>query len=106
MKTDFSKPQQVDDVSLAFGGGMELLPAYKDIPDDFKRGSNPWCRWQTKWFYKGLDKFPPAKEGIDEKGAVRHLAAIQKSFEPAHEHKMAAVAYLGSLWLTEPTEQI
>lgn len=100
--SDFSKPHKVDGLSIAFGGGMDLLPAYKEIPDEFKRDSNPWCRWQSEWFFKGLEKMPTAKEGIDQGEAMRHLSAIQKSFEPGHEHKMAAVAYLASLWLVSP----
>lgn len=64
-----------------------------------------WHEFQTKWFYFGL---PPGtqfhmKEGIDGKTAVRHLSCIQKSFQPSHEHKVAAVAYLLSLWCNDVT---
>ncbi|BDB94480.1 MULTISPECIES: hypothetical protein [Bacillus] len=33
----------VSDVDIVFGGrAMELLPAIKDIPKDFREGSHPW----------------------------------------------------------------
>jgi hypothetical protein len=76
-----------------------LMPEYKDIPREFKDIQNPHVKFQSKWFFEGLDKLPAAKEGIDQVKAMCHLAAIQSSFEPSHEHKQAAVAYLASLWL-------
>jgi len=55
--------------------------------------------------FSGLKKseVPPVKEGIDVNMALRHLHAIQGSFEPKHEYKEAAVAYLASLWFETPT---
>jgi hypothetical protein len=75
-----------------------------EIPAEFKRDSNPWVRWQARWFFSGLKSFPAAKAGVDGAVAARHLKTIQGSFEPQHEHKQAAVAWLASLWLVEPTE--
>lgn len=103
---DFSKPTNVSTLDTAFGTkAMELMPAYKDIPDEFKKQGNPFVKWQQKWFFSGLEKedIPKAKEGIDQNQALRHLAAIQTSFEPPHEHKEAGVAYLASLWFKEIT---
>jgi len=40
-------------------------------------------------------------EGVDGGLAIRHLQVIQASFEPKHEHKEAAVAYLASPWFTD-----
>jgi hypothetical protein len=102
----FERPIDVNDLDLAFGGDVKtLMPSYDAIPDDFKRGSNPYVRFQQQWFYSGLKKeqIPAAKQGIDQKKALRHLGAIQGSFQPKHEHKEAAVAYLASLWLETPT---
>ena len=97
------QPQDVNDVDMAFGGNLaNLMPAYSSIPDEFKSGNNKWTDWQSEWFYKGLATMPKPKEGIDMKKAMRHLATIQKSFEPKHEHKMAAVAYLASQWFENP----
>jgi hypothetical protein len=61
-----------------------------------------WERFQSDWFYCGLkstDGLIP-REGVDKAKAMRHLKTIQGSFEPSHEDKVAAVAYLASLWFT------
>lgn len=97
------EPKEVTGVDVAFGGSVQkLMPSYEAIPDEFKRGNNYWCQWQSKWFYEGLDGVPKPKDGVDGKKAMRHLAAVQRSFEPKHEHKSAAVAYLASLWFEPP----
>jgi hypothetical protein len=105
--SSWSHPQPVSDLDLAFGGAggllSDLMPPYSSIPAEFKRDSNPWVKWQMEWFFRGLLSFPEAKEGIDQQAALRHLSCIQRSFAPKHEHKQAAVAYLASLWLMEPT---
>lgn len=102
----FEQPHEVDDATATFGASLHggMIPPYKDIPDEFKRGNSPYVEFQRKWFFSGLsrEEFPEPKKGIDGKAAIRHLAAIQKSFEPSHEHKEAAVAYLASLWLKKP----
>lgn len=98
-------PQDVTNADVAFGDNVEkLMPRYAKIPKEFKDGNNYWCAWQSKWFYEGLKDYPTPKAGIDKKKALRHLATIQKSFEPKHEHKSAAVAYLASLWFETPTK--
>jgi len=38
------------------------------------------------------------KDGVDVKKAMRALKAALGSFEPKHEHKMAAVGYMLSQW--------
>lgn len=101
---------EVDGLAMAFGGEMKtLLPPYDTIPDEFKRFrlSNKWIKFQTDWFFSGftdLDIKP--KAGVDKDKAMRHLAAIQHSWEPPHEHKSAAVAYLASLWFDDVTYTI
>jgi hypothetical protein len=81
---------------------IDLMPKMHQIPEEFTREICPWVKFQQRWFYKGLDEFPTAKPGIDQQQAKIHLALIQKSFEPKHEHKQAAVAYLASTWLELP----
>ena len=99
---NFSKPHEVSDVFQAFPARVShLMPEYASIPRDFK-GRRMWVDWQQKWFYSGLTEMPVPKAGIDLKQAMRHLATIQGSFEPKHEHKEAAVAYLASLWFDAP----
>ena len=107
--TDWSKPTVVDLLTQAFPARiMHLLPAYEDIPPQFKQDSGTawntsqasWNAWQAKWFYRGLDEndLPTPVDGVDYDIAMRHLKTIQGSWEPKHEHKEAAVAYLASLW--------
>jgi hypothetical protein len=95
-------PQEVSGLDMAFGGHMDrLLPAWESIPEEFRRcNGTEWNRIQSAWFFKGLPadvQFFP-NEGIDAEVALRHLATIQRSFEPKHEHKEAAVAWLLSCW--------
>jgi hypothetical protein len=99
------KPITVADVDIAFGGNIwKLMPAMAKIPSEFHHGSNKWNKFMSDWFYRGLKNLNVTpKKGIDEKAALRHLAAILKSWEPKHEHKEAAVAYLASLWFEDVT---
>jgi hypothetical protein len=95
-------PQDIDDVTLAFPASVRhLMPPMAEIPDEFHMGSgNEWVEFQERWFFHGLgvDSKLYAKDGIDPETALRHLTAIQGSFEPKHQEKVAAVAYLASLW--------
>jgi hypothetical protein len=93
------KPVPVTTMDIAFGGfAMQLLPPMESIPDIPKK----WLDLQRDWFYDGLKgtTFQP-KPGIDTNEALRHLQCIQSSFAPKHEHKMAGVAYLASLWFED-----
>ncbi|GAB1816077.1 hypothetical protein [Mycobacterium sp. MUNTM1] len=96
----YARPQVVDDVLLAFPAVLgSLLPPFEAIPADYPH-FREWLEFQNKWFAGKLPtdcEMQPA-EGIDAETAGRHLTAIQKSFEPKHEHKMAAVAWLASRW--------
>ena len=99
----WAQPQDVNQVVMVLGGEMgRLLPPYAEIPDEFKRGNGKWNKFQRDWFFGGLasENLIPG-EGIDKRAALRHLGAIQGSFEPKHEHKEAAVAYLASKWFTD-----
>lgn len=104
---DFSKPHNVNGVTATLGAGRDvyhLMPAYEDIPDEFRKNrENPFAKLQRQWFFKGINtRVFVAKPGIDKSLALTHLSAIQNSFEPRHEHKAAGVAYLMSLWFEEP----
>lgn len=102
----FASPTVVRDVDVAFPARVEhLMPPQNEIPDDFSRDSNQFVKLANKWFYMGLPNGFPLKEksGIDRDAALRHIACVIGSFEPSHEHKTAAVAYLMSLWF-EPKE--
>lgn len=100
---NYDQPTEVSGVLLAFPGRLgELIPPMDIIPQEFKIGGNLWREWQSDWFFHGLKTMPKAKPGIDATTAIRHLACIQESFEPKHEHKQAAVAWLASLWFESP----
>jgi hypothetical protein len=78
---------------------MELLPAWSDIPDEFKGfPGNAWAQTAERWFFDGGRVSCTAKPDIDIRHAYRHLDAILRSWDPQHEHKIAGVAYLLSLW--------
>lgn len=106
---DWSKPTQVSALELAFpANALDLMPPYDEIPSQYQANSafngrgGKWVEFQERWFYSGLeDTEITPKEGIDLKAALRHLGAIQGSFQPKHEHKVAAVAYLASLWFED-----
>lgn len=95
------EPKKISDAMLAFPADVrDMMPDYEDIPPEFKSSGNEWVRMQRSWFYEGLSAasmFMPS-EGIEAEEAFRHLSAIQGSFQPKHEHKVAAVAYLAHLW--------
>lgn len=93
-------PTVVTDLQMAFPATVkELMPEYQDIPDDFKHMSNPWVQVFSRWFFSGVKKeLFVAKPGIDREQALRHINTIIGSFEPKHEHKEAAVAYLMAQW--------
>lgn len=88
-------------VEIVFGG-TKHMPKHEDIPEEFK-DFNRLTKWNAiveRWFFRGL---PPdteliPKEGVDPKKALRAIGAILGSFEPKHEHKVAACAYLLSEW--------
>jgi hypothetical protein len=98
----YAQPVKIDDLLLAFPATLgELIPPLEVIPDDYPHRQE-WLQFQRKWFCGSLPtdcEMQPAA-GVDPQVAGRHLAAIQRSFEPKHEHKEAAVAWLASRWFT------
>lgn len=95
--------QEVSELDIAFGGSIEnLMPKYADVPEEFRRGGTKWNKVVNKWFFGGLEgvTFVP-KEGVDQSKALRHIAAIMRSFEPKHEHKEAGCAYLFDQWFED-----
>jgi hypothetical protein len=97
--------QEVTQLDLAFSGskGLELLPPWEKIPEEFKQGHTKWNTLFNDWFFSGLREgavfFP--KEGIDKAKALRHLRCCMTSYALQHEHKEAGVAYLLSEWFDE-----
>lgn len=84
----------VTDVEIAFST-TRLLPAWEDIPEDFKRG-NLYTRIASAVFYG--DSLPNAdvqlKPGFQREHVSRAIRAHLRSFSPKHEHKIAGVGYM------------
>jgi len=103
--TDFSKPTAVSNLEMAFPATvLHLMPPMENIPEEFQRwNGTKWNKIVGTWFALGLPSGTRfvAKAGIDEDAAKRHLKTVLGSFEPKHEHKEAAVAYLMSLWFED-----
>lgn len=103
MKTEIPVPviSKVDEAFPAHA--LEWMPAWEDIPEEFKQRNSEWVEISRSWFMNGLPEnveFYP-REGVDAERAYRVLAATQRSFAPKHQHKEAAVAYLLSCWFSE-----
>ena len=98
------KPAEIDNITAAFPAMVsDLMPAQENIPEEFKRfPGTKWNQVFSDWFYSGLKgaEWQP-KEGIDQARALRHIGTVMGSYEPKHEHKEAAVAYLMSLWFED-----
>jgi hypothetical protein len=89
-------------VDVAFGArALAFMPTMSEIPDDFKVGKTDFYRFFYDLFYEGdkitnLEMIP--REGVDPAKAFQALRVIAGSFEPKHEHKEAAFAYLAHEW--------
>jgi len=100
LEDGFDQPQAVSEVDIAFPArAMEIMPAYRDIPSEFKERTNEWVKFQATWFSTGWPQAGLLRNAdVDSELAYRHLSVIQGSYAPKHEHKMAAVAWLASRW--------
>lgn len=98
------KPHNVSKLEMAFAAHVShLMPPYESIPDEFKNGRTKQNEIVARWFFSGLPggtKFVP-KEGIDAAAALNHIKTILRSYEPKHEHKEAACAYLLDQWFED-----
>jgi methenyltetrahydromethanopterin cyclohydrolase len=87
-------------VDVAFPANPPL-PAWDEIPEQFKRGSNDYARVARALFSNGAtlsDCGLRVKDGLDAGDVMDVLCACLGSFRPKHEHKMAGVAYMLSEW--------
>jgi len=85
---------------------LDMMPSYEECAsfryDHRRDGGGKWTKLAETWFMFGikLGKITP-KPGVDEKKAIAHLSCVLRSYEPKHEHKMAAVAYLLNDWFED-----
>ena len=92
---------------IAFGN-IKHMPRYEAIPDVFECRGNRYRRAISSWFFRGGRSAPngicldgitfTAKPGIDEVKALVAIKAVLGSWEPKHEHKIAACAFMLSQW--------
>jgi len=109
----FDAPQEVSPLLMAFPGSVShLMPPMSAIPEDFQSMNDrtDWNKFVSYWFFQGnpMEVWNLyARPDIDAEAAWRHLKAIMRSYEPKHEHKSAAVAWLMSRWFLalRPKEQ-
>jgi hypothetical protein len=78
----------------------DVMPKRDEIPSDFWNDRNKWHDMMSHLFFSGGKK-TSTKHGISKTDAWHHLGHILSSFDTEHNHKIAAAAYLGSLWLDE-----
>lgn len=110
----FDQPHEVSDVLLAFPGSVsDLMPPMSSIPEEFQNMNDhtDWNKFVTRWFFSGdaLTHFDLyTREDVDAQAAWKHLSAVLRSWEPKHEHKQAAVAWLMSRWFLaiRPTRSV
>lgn len=94
-------PAEIDSLTSAFPASiMHLMPAYKDLPEEFKGRDHPMVKIISTWFYQGLPAgmIVKPKPGIDRQKALIHISTIMGSFEPKHQHKEAGCAFLLAQW--------
>lgn len=99
----FDQPQEISPVQRAFPAGVvgTLMPPMDTIPPEFQGGGTEWNRLVSHWFFFGspFEKWNiGVRKGVDPEKALTHISTILRSFEPKHEHKEAAAAWLMSRW--------
>ncbi|QNM95443.1 hypothetical protein [Chitinimonas koreensis] len=98
-RADLASVSQLEE---AFGTDR-LLPAWENIPEDFRSGRNVYKDILEALFFG--HSMPPGRLkfllGFDDDAAPSDLntcvRAHLKSWAPKHEHKMAGIAYMMSL---------
>lgn len=90
-------PEQVESITdpeRAFST-ERLLPAWEDIPEEFKRG-NVYTQLASAIF--NGTAMPDCEielfEGFKAEGINECIRAHLRSFGPSHEHKIAGVGYM------------
>jgi hypothetical protein len=98
----FDQPKALSAAQRAFPANVvgTLMPLHADIPTDYPDRAE-WEKFVSHWFFQG-DPFAKwdllVRPDVDGNTAFTHLRALMGSYEPKHEHKEAAVAWLASRW--------
>lgn len=99
---NWATPQPVNDVLFVFPARIigVLIPDWDLLPCEFQNGTSGFEELARHACFNPVELRPDVLiDGVDATVASRQLNAIARSFEPKHEHKEAALAYLLSLWL-------
>lgn len=105
----YAKPTEVDYVTFAFPTQVigDYLPLVEEIPKEFDMYkpdpvvAKHWVDLANGIFFGAFrELWYSEREGIDLHLAQRHISVVLRSFQPKHEHKVAGVAYLMSLWFS------
>lgn len=97
-------PIPVTELDIVFPANVaRLMPALEAVPPEFFEHDNEWNRIASHWFGRGLADGVTFDmvDGVEGEVAFDHLRCILSSFEPEHNYKIAAVAYLLSTWCTQ-----
>jgi hypothetical protein len=96
----------LDDIDVAFGS-ISFLPAMADLPPEYRDGwyrGYAGCKAADALFFDGGSLsalgYEP-RDGVDPQAALRALGAALGSFQPKHEHKIAAVGWLIDQWFVK-----
>jgi hypothetical protein len=98
--------KEVSNGDVTFGAirVADMMPAYKDIPEEFRNfdKQNKWIKLFEDIFFNGVKnlKLDPKKD-VDPDKAYRHIRSIMKSWNCKHEHKTAGCAFLFSEWFED-----
>lgn len=99
---------EITRADVAFGN-IKHMPRYDSLPEEFQDWHRqPYCKAVSSWFYRGAKSYTggieldgvnyKAKPGVDAGKALAAIKAVLGSFEPKHEHKIAACGYMLSEW--------
>lgn len=86
--------RSVTDVDIAFGGD-HLLPAWEQIPDEFRKGNDYTRLAEAIFFGQPLPDWEMAiRDGFTPELLNRVVRAHLGSFGPKHQHKIAGVGLM------------
>jgi hypothetical protein len=112
MSDSFDQPNRISKAQQVFAANVvdTLMPPMAEIPDDFQQGRTPWNEFISTLFFRGSarafeDWELTINPDVDGQLAFTHISTILRSFEPKHEHKEAAAAWLASRWFATVTRK-
>lgn len=88
-----------NNADMAFGASnyRQYMPAMSEIPA--YENKKKYEDLASNIFFNGFDASSLVpKPNVNKSDALRHIRAILASFEPKHEHKIAAVAFFFYEW--------